>query len=467
MDTNNLSYQLFLAEQVSEQAELEMFINECILISEGSNTITNIDVIHESFVDKIKESVKKFLQAIANMWHKFLEAMSTLLKTDKAYLEKYKDIILKKEHVKCDLNMYEYDKGIKVLLNSPIPLLNINSMDADLASDDTFIQKNFNQFIQGAKSPYVISDLAKAKFRGGSQEVKISSSHLNMTDLYNYCYGYKKLEELIGKDITNIQKSATDILLKVDKMVRDGQIKKESVISYEPSKYYSVVKESFVNEATPTRVADDNTSKPENNSTPGTGTTPEDKSKEGTSTPQQNKPGDAYQKSTGETDDNINTEKAAKELTEKANRYLKICGDFLGAKQSVAEEIYKGYMSIIRAHVRDHVGKKDALTNKGKDIGTDYTPKEKEVKDKLDEKKIAPDLSVSIINTVRNTEGADANKLIKFINDNDEKTITELSPEKVKEIVTPEKSTDNSTEQSSDEKPEGIISKIFNRKKNK
>ena len=361
MDTHNLSYQLFLAEQMSEQSELEMFINECILISEGTNTLTNIDIIHESFVDKVKESIKKFLQAIANMWHKFTESMNTLLKTDRAYLEKYKDIILKKNPIDCEYTMYKYDQGLPILLKSEVPVLNLNNMDTELVDDETFLRKHFATFIQGAKTPYNIGDLARAKFRGGNgKEVNIKSTQLNMTDLYNYCYDYKKFQDLIQKDIKNIQDSAGSIIVKIDKMVREGQIKNEAAALFESAQYLSTVYDTFVNEATPgTRVKPEDSNNNNNNSS--------DK-------PVQNKPSQAYNKTQNiDKNQEINVEKTAKELTAKANRYLRICGEFLGAKQSIAEEIYKAYMSIIKAHVRDFVGKKsDSKDNKPSDSATNY-----------------------------------------------------------------------------------------------
>lgn len=362
MDTHKLSYQLFLAEQMYEQSELEMFIDECVLISEGTNTLTNIDIIHESFVDKIKESIKKLLQAIANMWHKFTEAMNTLLKTDRAYLEKYKDIILKKNPIDCEYTMYRYDQGLPILLKSEVPTLNLNNMDTELVDDETFLRKHFATFIQGAKTPYNIGDLARAKFRGGNgQEVNIKSTQLNMTDLYNYCYDYKKFQDLIQKDIKNIQDSAGAIIIKIDKMVREGQIKNEAAALFESSaQYLSTVYDAFVNETTPgTRVKPEDSNNNNNNSS--------DK-------PVQNKPSQAYNKTQNiDKNQEINVEKTAKELTAKANRYLRICGEFLGAKQSIAEEIYKAYMSIIKAHVRDFVGKKsDSKDNKPSDSATNY-----------------------------------------------------------------------------------------------
>ena len=367
MDTKQLSYKFFLAEQLAEQAKLERYINECVLISEGTNTFSNIDLIHEGFIDNVKNSMKKFLQAIANMWNKFLESMNNLLKTDRAYLEKYKDIILKKKPIDADYNMYQYEQGLPLLLKTDIPAININNMDQDLVDDETFMKKYFGSLIQGAKEPYKIGELARAKFRGGNgQEVTINSSKLNMTDMYNYCYTYKKLEDLIKKDITNIQKVSGDIIVKIDNMARRGEIKNESIDIYGNRQYLSSVYESYVHEATPgQRVEKDN----QDNNSQAQNTTQQ----QGNTT--QNQPHQAYKSAEkGDANQEVNTEKTAKELSTKANRYLKICGEVLAAKQSIAEEIYKAYMSIIKAHVKDFVGKKDdKKDDRAKQTGTNYS----------------------------------------------------------------------------------------------
>lgn len=370
MDTKEMSYKFFLAEKMSEQAKLERYINECVLISEGANTFGNIDIIHESFVDKIKGAITKLVQAIANMWNKFLESMNTLLKTDRAYLEKYKDIILKKKPIEADYNMYMYEQGLPVLLKTDIPAINMNAMDQELESDDAFLKKHFGHLINGAKEPYKIGELARARFRGGNgQEITLNSSKLKMTDMYNYCYTYKKLEDLIRKDITNIQKVSADIITKIDNMARQGEIKKESFDLYGNRQYLSSVYESYIHEATPgTKVDPD---KKDGNEKSGV----QNNQNQQQGNPVQNQPHQAYNKAEkGDSNQEINTDKTAKELSDKANRYLRICGEVLAAKQSIAEEIYKAYMSIIKAHVRDYVGKKnDKADDRVKDSATDYS----------------------------------------------------------------------------------------------
>lgn len=376
-----LKYEMFLAEQMLEQAKMKSFISECLLISEGTNSINNMELIQESFADKLKEVIMKIVNGIATMWKKFIETMSTLVKRDKAYLEKYKDTILKKKPIDCDYTMYDYFTGQKVLLNSPVPNFNFQSMKDDLETSDKFAEKHFANFIQGQKSPYNLEDLAKAKFRGGGQEKTFHSSKINMTDMYNYCHEYDKLKDYIQKDINNIQKAATDASDMVDKMAREGQIQKEGGL-FDKKQYFSVVYEQYITEtekpSQPAPNSGDNNvspggvkiSKPENNNSNDNNSN-ENNNNNSTQT---SNPAEAYKKNTGESNSEVSSdEKSAQDVINRINNYLKVCGGFLGAKQTVAEEIYKAYMSIIKAHIRDSLNKGKNDGNKVADVGTNQS----------------------------------------------------------------------------------------------
>ena len=383
MDNNSLEqlkYEMFLAEQMLEQAKMKSFISECLLISEGTNTISNMELIQESFADKLKEVIMKIVNGIATMWKKFIETMSTLVKRDKAYLEKYKDTILKKKPIDCDYTMYDYFTGQKVLINSPVPNFNYQSMKDDLETADKFAEKHFANFIQGQKSPYNLEDLAKAKFRGGGQEKTFHSTKINMTDMYNYCHEYDKLKDYIQKDINNIQKAATDASDMVDKMAREGQIQKEGTI-FDKKQYFSIVYEQYITEMeNPSQPASNSNnnegspggvkiSKPDSNNS-GSESNNND-SENNSNNAQTSNPAEAYKKNTGDSNSEVsNDEKSAQDVINRINNYLKVCGGFLGAKQTVAEEIYKAYMSIIKAHVRDSLNKGKNDGNKVADVGT-------------------------------------------------------------------------------------------------
>lgn len=363
-DSNMLKYNLFLAEQIEEQGKYEACLNESILIGMGTNNSQNIRLLNESVVDKMKLGIQKILLTLQKIWEKFTEAMATLIKKDKDYLTKYKDTILKKKPINADYNMYDYQKGVSNLLRSTVPAFNYNSMKDELVDKDTFINKYFKKYTLGDdKSNF--SDRVKAYFRGSVDQKKINSSQLNMTDIFNYCYTYNKMEDLIHKDLQYIQKAAKDAINLVEKMGREEKIAQESTNLFEQPKYYSLLYEAYITEEE--KPGDKNKTNPSN---PAASRTVNDGAASNGS-----KPNEHYKGVNGDKDSKLeekDVDGSVKVVTDKIKVYLNVCSEFIGAKESIAEEIYKAYMSIIKAHVRDHVGNKDS-ENKTVDNSTNYS----------------------------------------------------------------------------------------------
>lgn len=357
---DKLIYEMFLVENAIEQAELEKYINECIMISNNTNTISNIETLNENFSDKVKESFAKILSSIGAIWKKFLETTNNLIKNDEAYLNKYKDIILKKKPVDATYNMYDYNNkskgGVSLLYNTPLPSLNVDNIQP-VSDKDEYIKntREFSIFTQGYKPPYDLNELAKIKYRGGSQQVQIKSSELNMTDIYNYCKDYSKIKDLLNKDITTIKATADKAIKLINDMSKDTQnntsgstnesFNIENLLS--KPKYYSSVYESYITEE-----ENPNNNSNNNQNKLGNGARIED------------------EKVKQEKQKNDELEKKKEALRNVVGYYLSACGNVLGAKQTIAQEIYKAYMSIIKAHVRDYAKSNGKLENKPEDGST-------------------------------------------------------------------------------------------------
>ena len=359
-----LSYDIFIADEMLEQAKLESFVNETLLIAEGTNTISNMHVIIESFGDKFKNVIKKIVNAIVNMWHKFLEGMNTLFKSDKGYLEKYKDVILKKQVTLGTLTMPNYEKGMNDILNKKIPPFNYQSLKANLSNDKE--QAAFRKSIYNDYKPDVdFPAFVKNKMQGGEKDITVNGSQLNMTNLFNFCYNFDKLAKGIENEINNINKVGNQAMSIIDEKVRNAA-KTESSI-YGTAKYFSNVYGSFIDEAV--KGLDSNDNSGNNRKTEG----------------------DKYNPShtDGEHDTNTNTTQnlegeSAEEATDNIKTYITVCGQLLAAKLTVSRNCHKDYMSIIREHVRSYTGNKEAsedkLNSKQKDTDTNSGSKPDEKK---------------------------------------------------------------------------------------
>lgn len=362
MELAQYQYEMYLATSIAEQASMERYVNECLQLSESNISVEKVFTLNENLAEKVKTGFTKLMNTIVKIWNKFLENMNTLVKSDKGYLEKYKDVIIKKQLKDVKYTMYNYQDGLKKLNSCEIPAFNYNIMKDHLVDKNTFINsqisfKNIASTNKTKEEPNML-DLAKTVFRGGPDTEAISSEQLNMTDIFNYCYNYKDTAKLIEKDITYIQKAGSDAISLIDKMVREKKIKNESNLFN--NTFYSVVYEQMLNEV---EIENGDSSQ---------GSTPN------VSSSTDNDPSKSYNKINKDKDvkmkeKDISSDDVAKEISDKVNVYLKVCGDVLAAKQSIAEEAYKEYMSIIKYHVRELIGNKDKDNTKVKDTSSNQT----------------------------------------------------------------------------------------------
>ncbi len=360
-----LSYDIFIAEEILEQAKMERFINESVLIAEGTNSISNMTVIVEAFADKFKEVIRKIINAIVNVWHKFLEGMNTLVKSDKAYLEKYQDTILKRKVKLGEISMPNYQKGMNDILNKKIPAFNYDGLKINLSNDKN--DGSFRRtFYTDYKTDIEFSEFCKNKFKGGENDINIQGNQLNMTNLYNFCHGFDKFARNIQTDINNINKVGNQALAIIDEKVRNMP-KSESGL-FESAKYFSYVYESFITEL---KIEEKPGQNQQNQN-------------------QQNK-SQTQSQVNGEHDDKDTTKKnlseeSPEEATDNIKTYISVCGSFLAAKMTVARNCHKDYMAIIRAHVRSYTGdneqNKDPENKKQKDNDTNTQVTDDESKEK-------------------------------------------------------------------------------------
>ena len=385
-------YLTFLAERTTQQVRMERIINEAVLIGEGADTIENIELIQESFSESVKKVIHKLLTFIGKLWGKFIEAMNTLIKNDKAYLERYKDIILKKKPAD-DIIIYDYyNGGIQLLLNNSCPQLtdqDINAEEGNSVLDDknTFITQRFRDFTKFGKGPFdSITDLATAAFRGGGDEVSKVAANINMTDMYNYCINYGSLKDKIQRDIDAFQEAQKKFDSKLASMNNNNELKQqqqESALSiFEDRKYYSAIFEQYITEKVKVGEPSLNVEAPINNNNAIDQAAKEGKKEQ----EQQDKANAAKQQQQNQNNNNNNNatvnngntaanyqqntkdnadanveqnKNTYNTLQERAKVYFEIGGQYFAAKLTVAQEAEKKFMEVIKKHVRHYVGTKD------------------------------------------------------------------------------------------------------------
>ena len=227
---------LFVLERIT--IKLNAFISECLCIAEGGNIYDGIKAINEGISDKAGSAWDKVMDFLRRMWGKFVENMTNLFNSNGYYLEKYKDIILKKPIKFTEkITMPNYFNGIKNIVGVKIPLLNVQSLERiPLNAEDKTGMDNLRTEFMNAWRNGKPADNPNGKefkawavdyFKGlGTGEVDFTASQINMTDMYNFCHDSKNITSTLEKDKSAIERAnkefADEVKNVMSKADKDG-----------------------------------------------------------------------------------------------------------------------------------------------------------------------------------------------------------------------------------------------------
>lgn len=235
---DKMAYANFLFEQERNTIKLNAFISECLCIAEGGNIYDGIKAINEGISDKAGSAWDKVMDFLRRMWGKFVENMTNLFNSNGYYLEKYKDIILKKPIKFTEkITMPNYFDGIKNIVGVKIPLLNVQSLERiPLNAEDKTGMDNLRTEFMNAWRNGKPADNPNGKefkawavdyFKGlGTGEVDFTASQINMTDMYNFCHDSKNITSTLEKDKSAIERAnkefADEVKNVMSKADKDG-----------------------------------------------------------------------------------------------------------------------------------------------------------------------------------------------------------------------------------------------------
>ena len=235
---DKMAYANFLFEQERNTIKLNAFISECLCIAEGGNIYDGIKAINEGISDKAGSAWDKVMDFLRRMWGKFVENMTNLFNSNGYYLEKYKDIILKKPIKFTEkITMPNYFNGIKNIVGVKIPLLNVQSLERiPLNAEDKTGMDNLRTEFMNAWRNGKPADNPNGKefkawavdyFKGlGTGEVDFTASQINMTDMYNFCHDSKNITSTLEKDKSAIERAnkefADEVKNVMSKADKDG-----------------------------------------------------------------------------------------------------------------------------------------------------------------------------------------------------------------------------------------------------
>lgn len=206
--TEDARYYQYIIESSIEHEKISGFIKTVIGESQGVSAKKLLS-IHEAVGDKIRRIWDKFIAFLNRVWAKFVDYTNRLIQSDSDYLEKYRDIILNKKPEDLEIEMRDYPTGIHRMASTIIPAF--NTVKKDIPIDDTDISFKSKLIPKYEDANQDFTGFCTAYFQGGEDNKKTNLKNLNLTDLYNYCHDFKKIESAIQKDKDTISKTYNDL----------------------------------------------------------------------------------------------------------------------------------------------------------------------------------------------------------------------------------------------------------------
>lgn len=365
-DSNiSMNHCIFLANEAYKDAELFNSIKTIRLLTEGTLTNESVIAIHENLVEGLKGLAAKIWNAIVTMWNKFVQSFDKLVKDNKSFLEKYKDIILKKqvtfgETIEC-WQYFDDEHGVKLALS---PVLNdfrdrtVTDLKGLTVKADYI--KAANDLLKAIHSGETIEDLngfqsaILNQLKGTETTYNMKTIQENMTNIYDFCYNYteyKTSNEKYLKEIENTTKKLEDILSKAAISVKESGVIQE----FKVNKGDSTTNNTNSTTAYSLNTGTNNQNQTQNNTTDQSQT----QNNNNTTNQTQNQ---------GKL--NGNTDGLSKEeidnIKENVTQSLTFYSAILGAKLTFGQIAYKDYMKIMKAHVSTYTNPEkvnDAKTN--------------------------------------------------------------------------------------------------------
>ena len=407
-------YMEYLDTKISNQNNLFRAINRYTGMTEGASM-----VMLESVGDKVKSKWNKLVEFVKTMVSKFMESITNILLNEKDYLEKYKDIILKKPP-KSDMKYSytgDYKIGIDRLINTELPLFNYGAMAESLKKegdypviqeiilkDKAFTYDADKNVASNFKDYFIAAD--KGTSSGTFDQLK-------MVDLYNFCMNFKKMEDVVKKDQTRLNNSSSAIQAAMADEIRKAKAaandaahkpveenpqdggdtqnttKAPIKVNRDTSKNMKISTGAKQQQQTS---GGDNQNQTEKQHTSFTyninglssfsekvDVTNSDATKSMGTYSDENKKNDNAEANAkgaaGElTKDGkpVTEEDAIKEVDALVSKWTNICRNLIGAKLTAVETIAKDYMTIIRNHVRSYGGQDLKKVDDRTETATNY-----------------------------------------------------------------------------------------------
>ena len=337
---------------------MDCCIKEAMILAEGVDVENRLATLHEGAWDKVKEFFNKIKEFVMNLFDKVANWFDKFFKSNKEYIEKYKDQISKPTAGFTTVNMPNYKEGLNRIQNPPNIQFDSVIMTASKMEENSDVDQVINNFRKGIIPDYKDTDEWKETcneyFQGGKDSDKdYSANEISVSALAEQVLAIPKIVDNIKKD-----KATSDKLFKSLDSAINKAASQQPAASTTNTDSNSTSNTESNNSATPaaspagnptesTYLYGDVFSEIEINKTnaPAPGTTG---SNSAAITAAGNKTIDNVKNGSVDSKTAVNAQKIV-------NRIASTYSTYLQCKYQTAEKIMSDYMKIIKAHVSAYV----------------------------------------------------------------------------------------------------------------
>lgn len=186
---------------------MDCCIKEAMILAEGIDVENRLTALHEGAWDKVKEFFNKIKTFVMNLFTKVENWFDKFFKSNKEYIEKYKDQINKPTAGFTTVNMANYKDGLVRIQTPKVPnfsaVISDNVLNA--GEDNAALEKVIDDFRKTLVDDYKPGDEWKEAcnnfFKGGKDsERDYSTNEINIVDLSNKVLEIPKIVDGIKKD---------------------------------------------------------------------------------------------------------------------------------------------------------------------------------------------------------------------------------------------------------------------------
>ena len=394
--TMEAAYESYIQNRIDQENRINNLLAECTILNEANTGIITktrqISVLYEANLkDSIKAKFNKFIQFLKNIWGKFMSNMTKALADEQTYLKKYADII-QNQKGKSDIKVSyygNYNKAVDRINRVIVPPFDWNTMHEALSDEENAYGKFFelNKIIGMNDFEYdenneLAAQLKEYFIAGEDGQTDTTMDKIDLKSAYNFCWNFKKIQQVTEKDIKNMESSA----MKIDQAVNNK-------LAENPNTKPETAQGGSKEESAMIGLREDGESSDDNNGNDG------DKPTTSTTLNISKGSGSFQRQDTNTQKANTDTQTSAimdkqgdksnadysKEVSNVIDNYMTVCRAVITAKWTGAQQIAKDYMNIIKAHVNSYVGTdmgkgnnnnskaKKYTTDKGKGLSNDKT----------------------------------------------------------------------------------------------